>query len=470
MDARKNRWKIFLVVAVGVFMSTLDSSMVNIALPSIMAELHSSLPLTQWIVMIYLLTITSTLLLWGHIADRVGRGRIYPMGMLFFGMASLGCALAPSVLWLIFWRLFQAIGAAMMMSSGPALIKDSSPPEQLGRSLGLVGVAVSVGLMAGPSLGGLIIEYLSWRAIFYLTVPIGLLFSAFALLVLPPPCTKEHTHRFDTVGGIAWTIALTLLVLVATIRSGTALFLLFVTIPILYFFLRHERRVSNPLLPMGLLAKKFFSAAVLSALLSFTVLFSVILLVPFYLDRITGLAPLKTGLVMMAIPLSVLLVAPAAGWLSDYVGARLLTTAGLVISTVGLILMTGLSVDSHPVTVAILLAILGGGQALFLSPNSASVLAHVDSTKAGVAAAMLATARNLGMLAGVAQAGVVFSFYFAMNTGGLDLKDFRPEHGAAFMTALRACFLFTAAIGIAGIIASWSRGRILARNDGGVEK
>ena len=458
-----NSWQVFAVVATGVFMSTLDSSMINVALPAIMNEFHSSLPLPQWVVMIYLLTITSSLLFWGHVADRVGRGRIYPAGMLLFGTGSLLCSLAPHIGWLICSRLFQAIGAAMMMATGPALVKDSTPVDRLGRSLGLIGIAVSGGLMSGPFLGGLLIEYISWRGIFFVTAPIGLLCSGLALFILPRKGTLRPDRGFDLVGSATWALFLAPIVLATTVGPTLAIALVGFSIIALFLFIRHEAAALDPILPLGLLKKRFFSAALLSALLSFTVLFSVIILIPFYLDRVQGLSAVRIGLVMMAIPVSVLVVAPLAGWLSDYVSARFLTTLGLTTSTAGLLLLTGLSAQSHPLSVALRLSLLGCGQALFLSPNSASVLANVDSGKTGVSAGLLATARNLGMLLGVAQAGLIFSLYFGMDTGGLDLKDFGPEHAQSFMTALKASFLTTTAIGVVSMLASWLRGPLKAR-------
>jgi MFS family permease len=147
-------WFSFFVVATGVFMSTMDSSMVNIALPAIMDDFSMPLRNTEWVVMIYLLAITATLLFWGYLADRFGRRRIYAFGLFIFALGSLACALAPQLRWLVLARLGQALGAAMMMATGPAMVKEIFPADQLGRGLGLIGVAVSLGLMAGPAVSG----------------------------------------------------------------------------------------------------------------------------------------------------------------------------------------------------------------------------------------------------------------------------------------------------------------------------
>jgi EmrB/QacA subfamily drug resistance transporter len=463
------RLPIFMVVTVGVFMSTLDSSMVNIALPSIMAAFRSSLYRTEWVVMIYLLTITVSLLFWGHLGDRFGRRGIYATGMLIFGAGSFLCGVSPYVSLLIFCRFLQAVGASMMMASGPALIREFFPTARLGRNLGLIGIAVSLGLMTGPSLGGFLIEYWSWRAIFFITAPIGLVFSLLALHILPGSAGPVDREQFDTLGSLAWAAAVTI-ALFALANPPSAwenpLFILMAGTGVIIFvlFIRHEYRAANPLFPLHLFTKKFFSVAVICALLSFSVLFTVTILTPFYLDRILGLSPSRIGMIMMAIPVSVLVVAPAAGWLSDHVGARYLTTVGLTVCTVSLFLLSRLTAHTAPSEVAWRLVLLGSGQAMFLSPNSASVLANVENRYAGVSAGLLATARNFGMLIGVAQAGMVFSLFYRKHTNGLDLKDFTSAHSQSFMSAQAATFLVAAAIGLAGIALSWLRGKELIKS------
>ncbi|MEN8190493.1 MAG: MFS transporter, partial [Thermodesulfobacteriota bacterium] len=168
------RWALFFMVAVGVFLSTMDSSMINVALPELMRTFHATLPQTEWVVIIYLLTITVTLLLWGNLADRFSRGKIYLYGMLGFALGSIGCAISPTLSVLILFRFFQALGASMMMSSGPALIKVVFPEKDLGMALGMVGIATSSGLMSGPVVSGFLLEMFSWRAIFLVTLPLSL--------------------------------------------------------------------------------------------------------------------------------------------------------------------------------------------------------------------------------------------------------------------------------------------------------
>jgi len=457
------KWSLFSVVAVGVFMSTLDSSMVNIALPAIMRDFNSHLHTTEWVVMVYLLTITATLLLWGHLGDRIGKEKIYPRGLLLFAIGSLACAMADTLGTLIAARCGQAFGAAMMMATGPALIRQTFPPNQLGRGLGLIGVAVSLGLMTGPSLGGILMEFYSWRAIFLVTVPVGFLFYLLARAVIPPSPRPRTAHHFDWPGGLFWSAALLLLSLAVTHATAVdwstpLLIILFLAgLLCLAIFIKIEATVPHPLLPLHLFSHRFFSAAIASAVISFMILFVVMMLTPFYLDRVLALSSARIGMIMMAIPLTAMLVAPIAGHLSDHIGARLLSSLGLLLSAIGLLLLASLSAVAHPFAVAARLALVGIGQAMFLSPNSASLLGRVDKQYLSASAALLATARNLGMLLGIAQAGLVFAVGFSRATGGLDMKDFTAQHNDAFMLALATAFRVAAALGLIGAAISWLR-------------
>jgi EmrB/QacA subfamily drug resistance transporter len=468
LDHYPDKWKKFLIVATGVFMSTLDSSMVNIALPTLMRHFHSPMHDTEWVVLSYLLTITATLLFWGHLGDRLGRGRVYGGGMLIFALGSLSCAVAPGLTSLVLSRFAQGLGAAMMMSTGPAIIRESFPPEQLGRALGLIGVAVSLGLMSGPGLGGLLIQFFSWRALFYLTVPIGLLFSLLAARYLPMQRTARGA-AIDWLGSLILAAALWLFTLFLTrLAEGGSLAILSAPaapIPLLLAcFLAVERRVRHPLLPLDIFADRFFCLGIVSAALSFANLFGAIILTPFYLDHVRGLAPSDIGLMMMAIPAAIMLTSPLSGWLSDQLDRGLLATTGMLLSATAMFMLSTTKTDTALTTIALQLALLGLGQALFLSSNSAAILAHTPLNRAGTAAALLAAARNLGMLLGISLATLIFARIFSQRTGGLDLRDYRPEQTEAFLAALRGALTAAAGVGLLGAALSWSRGHSAARS------
>jgi MFS family permease len=208
---------------------------------------------------------------------------------------------------------------------------------------------------------------------------------------------------------------------------------------------------------LSFLKKRFFTIGFVSALLSFLLLFFVLILIPFYLDLVLRLSPSRIGLIMTAIPLAAMVAAPVAGWLSDSLGAKILSTLGLVFSTIGLLLLAFLSPETQPAGVAGRLIFLGLGQAIFLSPNSASVLARMGEKNSGTAAALLATARNLGMMLGVALAGLFFSFFFRQITGGVELKEYSMAHAGDFCLALRSSFLLVSVVGLGAVFLSWQR-------------
>ena len=466
--------RVLLLVAAGVFMSTLDSSMLNVALPSIMQAFSSSLALTEWVVLIYLLTITVLLLFWGHLSKNFSAGKIYSYGIIIFALGSFLCFLGSSIYTLILFRFVQATGASMMMSMGPALITATFPRKQLGKGLGQIGIATSLGLMCGPVISGLLIRWSHWRIIFLITVPVGLLVYLLGRKTL---ANTAHLHvkqgesgesqpPFDITGALLWIAAITVSLLLtshATSRAEDANFSLQIAGILLallawIFLYRQEIKIPNPLLPLALLRKRFFSMALLSAMISFSVLFFILLLIPFYLRSIQQLAADQIGYVMMALPLSIFFVSPIAGMLHDRIGARIVATTGLGFCFIAMLLLTTLKPDTSPVTVALMLALLGFGEAIFLSPNSAAALSGVKANQTGVTSSLLATSRNMGMLTGTALAGLIFTLYFSSLTGGLDMKDFVPRYTEEFMVAMKGSFQAAAFLAAVGMAASWTRG------------
>jgi EmrB/QacA subfamily drug resistance transporter len=402
------RWLYFLLVATGVLLSTMDSSMINVALPSIMRSFSASLAATQMVVLVYLSTITIFLVFWGHLSDIWGRGQIYLKGMLIFAIASCGCYLSLSLSMLIAFRFLQGLGAAMMMASGPAIIKMVFPVDQLGRGLGLVGLATSFGLMCGPVISGFLIHFFSWRLIFLVTLPLSLsmcLIGHIGLLSNLQNSVERHRRTFDWPGFVLWGMMVVFFVVLVSLAdnltTGRYLIAALFFIALISIFLWMERRAAEPLIPVDLFRKRYFSTAMITAGLSFAVLFVILLLIPFYLDYILELSSDRIGLIMLSVPVTLVVVSPLSGWLYDQIGARMLTTLGLAVSCLAILSMLGFTAETNEWSVAARLALLGTGQAIFLSPNSASVLAQVSEQYVGIAAGLLATARNLGMLLGV---------------------------------------------------------------------
>lgn len=452
------------MVATGVFLATMDSSMINVALPSIMRYFSCTFTHCQWVVLVYLLTITISLLFWGHLSDRLGKTNIYLTGMLVFSAGSTGCGLSSSLNLLIFFRFVQASGAAMMMSTGPAIITEVFSTQYLGRMLGMIGVATSAGLMGGPVVSGFLLHHYSWRAVFFVTIPVSLIMCLLGWFFVRPTLAKSiHTRKapFDWRSFSCWSLLIVFLVLLSSghknFRGDYFIWYLPAVIIAAFSFVSIERKSRAPLLPLALVKKKYFNVAMVTSILSFAVLFMVIILIPFYLTFILGLTPLEIGTVMMALPVILSLVSPIAGRLYDSMGAGKLTTAGLLICTTALLLLSLLDSDSSSFDVMWRLALLGAGQSIFLSPNSASVLSRVDGKYIGIASGILATSRNLGMLFGVALAGMVFGFLFLLFSGGADLNGFELRHIPAFIRSLHFSFLVAAFISFVGATISTFR-------------
>ena len=458
------KYQTLLLVGAGVFLSTMDSSMVNVALPFIMDSFGAPLRIIQWVVLVYLLSITVTLLFWGIVADRFGKFKIYLTGIIIFLSASLGCALASNLTLLIILRAVEGLGAAMLMAAGPTIIRDVFPNHQLGRGLGLVGIATSAGLMSGPVVGGLLISAFSWRAIFLACIPVGILMIAGGVWVIrngQSSPTQAPGRAFDWRGAALWALLIGSLVLYAhflplmstgwRVAGGGGLALLGVL-----FYLSETTRESN-ILPLHLFPKNYYHIGLITASLSFAVLFGVLILMPFYLTHIKGLKASLVGTVMMAVPLTLFVVSPTAGMLYDRFGSRYLTTVGLLICTLALLLLSAIDQSTGLVPIFILLALVGMGQSMFLAPNTASLLSRIPEVDAGITSGLLATSRNLGMLAGAAFGTMIFTAWFAYFSAGEELSNFNPTLSDAFISSLRWTMRCTAALSAINVLISWQR-------------
>ncbi len=455
------RWLVLSLVMTGVFLSTMDSGMINVALPTIMRAFDLSLESAEFVVTFYLLTITITLVFWGKLADRLGRGNIYLSGMAIFALGALACYFSTGYEFLLFSRFIQALGASMMMSSGPAIIKTVFPTDHLGRSLGLVGIATACGLLTGPFVSGLLLSMYSWRSIFLIALPISIitvLLGKFFLLEKLSQGKKEAPQSFDWQGSCCW-VVMVVFGVIAFHRLDRFLSLsnapfLFGFSVLLYTFIRIEKSASNPILPINLFKERFFWAAVLTVTISFAVLFTVLAIIPFYLEYIFLLPVERVGKLMMAVPATLIVVSPCSGWLYDKIGAKLLTTLGLSLSAMALLGLAWLSTESSLTEVAVKLALLGAGQAIFLSPNSASVLAQVNENYLGITSGILATARNFGMVMGATLAAALFSWWYGFFSGGKKLAEYAAVDASSFILALRLTFVLTACLAFLGCLVS----------------
>jgi MFS family permease len=465
MQKTPERWLVMAMVMTGVFLSTMDSGMMNVALPTILRTFFLPLREAEFLVSIYLGTITVTLVFWGRLADLLGRGRVYLLGVLVFTIGLLCCYLAPSFPLLLVSRFLQALGAAMMMATGPALIKTVFPADHLGRSLGLVGIATACGLLSGPMISGVILHHASWRQIFLVSLPVCLLVlllgRVFGLQRFGVTVTKEKSD-FDWLGSCCWValvvVGLTLLHRLDRLLDPANLLVALVWGILLWCFVHIEGRAVHPILPLQLLRQRYYWVAVLTAALSFVTMFIVLVVTPFYLTYALQLPVKEIGKVMTAVPAMLILLSPLSGRLYDIFGARILTTAGLGLCCLALLGLASLNGRSGLMEVALFLALLGAGQSVFLTPNSASVLSQVDELWVGITAGILATARNFGMVVGATLAAWLLSWWFVFYSGGMELSGYTSNDQGALVLAVKTTFLFAACLALLGGVFSARRG------------
>ena len=453
---------ILAVVAVGTFLAPLDSSIVNIALPSISAEFGADVTAVGWVASAYLLTTASLVLTMGRLGDVWGLRRVYVLGFVIFGAGSLACALAPSLGFLVAARVAQALGAAMIFATGPAIVTNAFPLERRGRALGGVAFAVSAGLMAGPTLGGLLLSVFSWHAIFIINIPLAIIVATLSWRVLPEDSPEPAS--FDVGGAALITLALVAFLLALSLGddrgwgSPEIVGLLALSVACVVAFVALERRVEHPMLDLTLLDNWAFSAGALSAILLYLAIAMLTFLLPFLLLLAVGLEPWSAGLVMAATPALMAFVAPAAGRLSDAWGSRGLASVGLVVVALSLWTFSVLVDQASAPLVAILAAVTGLGAALFGAPNTSAVMSETPKRHRGIGSAVVANARNVGMAVGIAAAGAIVAAGIGdsdmLSRGELLVGDER----AVFLTALANALRFGGAVALIGAVVSWSRG------------
>lgn len=438
---------ILALVCVGTFMSTLDASIINVAMPTLSRRFAVDVQVSQWFVLVYSLVVSILLLTVGRLGDIRGRKKIYTFGVAAFSVGSLACGVCWSAMSLILSRAFQAMGASAIMANGPALVTDAAPANERGKSLGLIGTAVALGLLAGPVLGGIILQRAvypspadAWRWMFLINVPIGAVLIGFLVRV------RRAEHRsaqpIDAAGAVLLASSVCVLVLGLNRAGSTGWNLPFVvgsvaaSVMLAGLFVWTEKRTKHPMLDVGLFRSREFSVGTIAGWTNYAASAPVGVFLPFCLRGELGLSPQATGLVLAAGPLTVALVAPMAGALSDRIGSRLLTVAGLAAAGAGLLLLRGLSAQSAWFDVVWRLALTSFGSALFVSPNSSSVMGSVPSHSLGVAGGIVALVRNLGMVFGIALAAAII----ASVSGGYSVQGLR----AALLCCAAISFLGSA--------------------------
>jgi len=452
-------WRAFSVSISGTFMATLDAGIVNTALPTIGQGFGASLSQVQWIIAAYFLVISCLLPLFGRMGDMYGRRRMYPLGFLLFTVASMLCGAAPSLWVLILARVGQGIGAAILMANSPAIIMAAFPGPTRGRALGLVGMTVALGSLTGPGLGGMLIQALGWRSVFYLNLPIGLLGLTLARRFLPHQ-ERLRDESLDIGGAVLF--ALGMIGLLSAMSHGhdwgwtsaPVLGCLGVALVAFPCFAAWEKRCPHPMLDLSLFRIwPFFSGNVV-AYIAFLSMFTNAILLPFYLHGQQHLGPLATGIVLSSLPLTMAVVAPISGLLSERMNFATLTSIGLAVMSCGLFWLSLLA-SASPLWMAYVgQMLLGLGVGIFMSPNNNSVLSSAPQDKIGLVGGVLALVRNVGMVSGIAVAISVFEAFQGLSRSMGSTPD------EAFMHGFRGALSTGAALALAAGCLSLYRRRL----------
>ncbi len=408
------KWLVLISIGMGVFLSTIDGTIVTVALPTLVRQLETDFPTIQWVTLVYLLTVTVLLLSMGRLGDMIGKKRPYLAGMVIFGLSSALCGLAPSVHWLIAFRVPQAVGAAMMQALGTAIITEAFPASERGRALGIGGLLVSAGILTGPVLGGLLIDNAGWRFIFYVNVPVAVLGTLMVTRFVPRG-QRRPAQRFDVAGAVILGVSLAALMLALTFGQnwgwddGRTLGLVGVFAVFFAAFIAVELRVRQPMVDLSLFLNAQFALSLTMAIIVFIAIASRVV-IPFFLEQGQGLSNTQIGFILAVWPLGIAAVAPLAGWLSDKIGSMRISTLGLVVSAVGYWLAGALlSLHLSPLAFALLIAPTGVGVGLFQSPNNSAVMGSVPRERLGLASGFLALTRNMGQLVGTAAVGALWA-------------------------------------------------------------
>ena len=408
-EIQKRKWWILTSIGLFTFMSTLDGSIVNIALPSMSRELNVPMNQSEWVVSIYLVVICCLLPLFGKLGDTYGKIGVFRIGTILFVCGSILAGFNTGLPFLLFARVVQATGASMTLSANAGIITEVFPHNERGKALGYIGSFVSLGSIAGPGLGGLLLAHLSWSYIFWINIPVGVIAILVGKAILPKDITKTRT-KIDYLGFTFY--ALTIATFFIGIFIGQeigfnqpAIVGLFVTALIsLIVFITIENKIEIPLIQFTIFKNIKFSIGLIGALLIFISNFFFNVISPFYLQNTLGLTPNIAGYILMLWPLVMVVMSPVAGSLSDRFNPQLVTLIGLIILSISQFGFFMINADTPLYVFAIFVAIAGLGNPLFQSPNNMTIMGAVDQKQLGVAGSMNSLSRSLGMVIGVSVA------------------------------------------------------------------
>ena len=451
---QRNMWLILIATCLFTFMSTLDGSIVNIAMPTISKSLSIDMSDAEWIVSLYMITICCLLIFWGKISDTVGKVKIFKIGTFIFILGSLFCGISSTLEMLLLSRIIQAIGASMTMATNYGIITENFPPEMRGKSLGVLGSFVSLGSIAGPGIGGIILQKFTWNYIFLINIPIGLFAIILGYFVFPKSKRKNIPLNIDFLGFILFDVSIISLFLgifigqVTGFKTSLVIRLFILSIISITAFIFRERKAKNPLIDLTIFNNKNFSLGLICAMLIFSSNLFMNTLIPFYLQNTLKLSTFLSGIILMCVPIAMVIVAPISGSLSDKIGSEGLTFVGLLVVCISQILLVFISLNTNVTFLIFLTLLTGTGVALFQSPNNSIIMSSVESNHLGIAGSINSLARNWGMVTGLSLSTTILYSSMSKRAGYKVTSYIEGRHDLflygmhiAFLVSFILCFI-----------------------------
>ena len=456
MEQIKNKNLTMILIGIGIviFMSTLDSSIVTVALPVLSKALHTNMSLINWVVTMYLIVMSSTLMIFGKLGDKYGKIKFFKWGTLLFVVSSALCALSVSWLTLIISRSLQAIGAAMTMATSNGIIVEVFPDSRRGQALGWMGSFVSLGGIIGPSIGGILLNFLPWHIIFWLNVPIGIIATFLLFKYLPSNLDQKYASQgFDLTGSVLLVIGFTSMFvgILLSQQLGWAdwriLTMTIVGLILLIILYRYEAKQNEPILPVNLFKNKWFTMQLLACFMVFIIDFFFDVIAPFYLQNARGFSPLFSGFFLLIFPVVQLFVAPISGNLADKHDPFKITLIGLAIISFGQIFYVVSGLNNTILIFAVGAALAGLGNGLFHSPNNVLVMSNVSQKDYGSAGSVYSLARTVGMVVGSAMSTTLL-FGSMSILDGSRVKSYIPSKPQLFIDGMHITFGLSCAISV----------------------
>lgn len=449
---------VLTVTAFASFLTPFMGSAVNLALPSIGDEFSLNAVTLNWIISSYMLTTSILLLPAGRAGDILGRRKVFTAGLIIFTLSMILLTFTPGIKWLIGVRILQGIGGALMFGTNMAILTSVFPPGERGRAMGINVTAVYIGLASGPFLGGLLTRYLGWRSIFAFLIPMGIISLVLIRRRMKQEWAEAKGESFDWTGAAIYGVSIASLMygfsklpsVWGWVITGAG----FLLMPL---FVIREKRAMHPLFDITLISKnRVFAFSSLAALIHYAATSAIGFFLSLFLQYIKDLGPRDAGFVLMSWPLTMALISPAAGKLSDHHNPGVLASIGMAITSVALIILCFLTAESSVTLIVAILVIMGAGFSLFSSPNSNAIMSSVEKRQLGNASGMLGTMRNVGQTLSMAIALMLLALYMGQ-------EKINPGNYAQLMNSMKSGFIVFSVLCFAGIFASLARNKRLRK-------